>query len=546
MAVVKFNISDLKAHGIEKEAIKELTERLGMSLEALDQETAAIDITPNRPDMLDIIGFARAASFLVDRKTPKEKFYSLKGGPAMHLKVDRSVKRIRPYCAAMVVKNVNLSGNGLKNLINFTEKFCDTYGRKRRKIAIGLHNLDDIVGDLTYAAARDREIVPLGSKTQERFIDVLKNNEKGIEYSYTLQGIRNYPFISDSKKTISLVPIINSEYTRVTERTKNLLVEMTSTSLNAVESAINMIACSFIDAGADVYSCEIDYGTKKRVTPQLEYRTIKLRKSKAEKTLGVYLEDKRMIGLANRLGNVAAKYGSYTLIYVPPYRLDVLNEQDVIEDIAIAYGYDKIEPLPIYGFSVGTAEEYSEYSNRISLAALGLGFTEAINPYLTNEDLNFKKMGREYKEQSVIQVAYAKENFTMLRTALLPGLMQNLSSSVHCKMPQRIFEIGKVFSTDKEKVSEKTNIGMVCEHSRANYSEMKAVIANILKSSGRSYSLETAKDGAFIDGRCARIMVNGKQVGIFGEIHPKVLESFRLEEPAIAAEIDLEGIMDRS
>ncbi len=547
MSIVTFELDDLARLGVAKDIIKDTVERLGMSLENIDKSTATIDITPNRPDMLDIIGFARAAAFLGGKKTPKEKFYSIKNKtPALQIEVTDTVKKIRPFIAAAVVKNVDLTGNRLKDLINFTEKFCDTYGRKRKKVAIGIYNLETITGPLTYDASSDGEFIPLGSKTKMKFGTILKGHQKGTEYAWTLRETNRYPFIKDSKGTIlSLIPIVNSEPTKVTPVTKNILIELTGTSQNAVEEGLNLIVCSFLDTNAEVYPCEIIYPNKKRITPQLEYKIIKLRRVKAENTLGFYLEDNKVISLANKLGHVAAKYGQYTLLYVPPYRIDVLNEQDIIEDIAIAYGYDKISPMPILGSAAAVPEESNEASNRAAGLMLGLGLTEAVNPYLTNEILNFKNLDRKYNENSIINVAYAKtEAITMLRTDLLPWLMQNLAGSVHEKMPQRLFEIGKVFHLEKGIPIESTNLAVVAEHAKVNYSEIKSIVIGFLKFAGANdYSLKEFSDPAFIEGRAAKIIIKGETVGYFGEISPKVLQNFRLEEPVVAAEIKTDKLI---
>jgi phenylalanyl-tRNA synthetase beta chain len=542
MAIVNFELEDLAIFGIAKQDISNVVDRLGMSLEAMDEKSVSIDITPNRPDMLDIVGFARASSFILGKKVPQEKHYSIKNGAIMQVKVERAVKGVRPFIGIAIIKNANLKGNRLKNLINFTEKFCETYGRKRKKIAIGLHNLDVIRGPLTYTASADEEFIPLGYKTKMKFKDIIKKHEKGIEYSNMFNDGKKYPFLRDTKNILAFIPIINSELTRVTENTQNILIDVTGTSQNSVDDALALISCSFIDSKAEIYQCEVDYGGKKLVTPKLSYKNIKLKRTKAEKTLGVYMEENRIINLANRMGSVAAKYGSYMLMYVPPYRLDMFNEQDMIEDIAIAYGYDKIEPMPVVGVSFGLADESNENANRTSRLMIGMGFSEAINPYLTNGNLNFNSLGRKGDENSIISVAYAKtESITMLRTALIPWLMQNLGNSTNDKMPQRLFEIGKVFYMDGDNIVECTNLGIVSEHSKANYSEIKSVVEKVLMSMGaKGYELKELKDAAFIDGRAARIIMDNEEVGHFGEINPRVLENFKLEEPVIAAEIKFE------
>ena len=542
MATITYSMKDLGDFGADADRLTKLVESLGMEVEDIKDGEVTMDITPNRPDLLDIVGFRRALMSFSERSTPKENVYSIGKEPAMRVTVGKAVKSLRPYIAAMVVRNADLSGDKLKYLINFTEKLCDTYGRRRRKLAIGLHNLDVIKGPLVYDAAHKGEFVPLGDSRKMTFEEVIKNHGKGVEYGDIVTANNPkalYPFLSDSKDVLSLIPITNSNLTRVMGSTRNLLVELTGTSINAVVDALGMIACSFIDAGAEVLPCEIVYKNRIMLTPQLSYKEFRIRKFSVDKTIGAMIDDGMMIGLANRMGNTAVKYGNYILIDVPPYRLDVLNEQDVIEDIAIAYGYGKIQPLPVGGFSTGVPEDYQEYFNSTSRLMVGLGFSEAMNTYLTSERLNFDSVARKSNPESVVSVAYAKtEVTTMLRTSILPQLLQNLGQSAHERMPQRLFEIGSAFSVEKGKVKETHLMGIVSEHSKANFAEIKSVVEAIMRHiGGGKYSIEDFDDPAFIKGRCARMSIGNDVVGYFGEIAPQVLENFKLEEPVVAAEM---------
>jgi phenylalanyl-tRNA synthetase beta chain len=110
-------------------------------------------------------------------------------------------------------------------------------------------------------------------------------------------------------------------------------------------------------------------------------------------------------------------------------------------------------------------------------------------------------------------------------------------------MPQKIFEIDKVFRLHKGKPIEQTHIAVVSEHSKADYSEAKSVMLKIMQSAAISdFKLEEHKDPSFIDGRAANILVNGQIIGSFGEISPKVLRNFKLEEPVVAIEMNMEEI----
>lgn len=544
MASIIYKYADFKRLNIDAELLLKELPRLGVDVDDSNEDEITLDISPNRPDLLDFTGFARAVLNFVGRREPKENTYKIDLEPLVDIKATPAVKDVRPFIAGIVAKNVDLTGNNLLYFINFTEKLCDTYGRRRKKFAIGLHNFDVISSPLVYDAAHEKEFVPLGMNKKMRFEEIIAKHAKGIEYSYTLKDSEEgkYPYLADAKNNImGMIPIINSEFTRVTEQTNNLFVDITGTSKHGVDQACRLLACSFVDMGAKVHPCTVSYAAKKETTPTLEYRDIRVKISTIQRTLGVPIDPDKVIALANKLGHVAAKYGNSLLVRVAPYRVDVLNEQDIIEDIAIAYGYDRIDPLPVLGAFQGIPDEAIEYANRIARTMVGLGFMEAMNTYLTNEKVNFDGMTHKYDAEGTVKVSYSKtENMTMLRTNILHELLQNLSESRSERMPMRLFEIGSVFSVKGGKAVEGRNIAFVSEHSKANFSEIKSFTESALRYMRiDNYTIEDAHDSAFIEGRCAAIKVKGRSVGHFGELHPKVLENFGLEEPTVAAELEL-------
>lgn len=539
MPTITIALEGITSRGISAKALPMLIDRLGMSLEKMDDKQVTIEVTPDRPDLLEVNGLARAVKLLDGKIEPTENRYTLKREPQLKIKIGKGVKQSRPFISGFTVKGANLSGDMVKELMNFQEKLHETYGRKRRKMSIGMHDLDRIEGDITYDASKKGEMVPLGGKKSMSFQEVLRSaGEQALDDM--IKGYGTYPNVSDGKRVISLVPVLNCEETRVTGSTTNLFVEVTGTSWQTVNDTANILACMFIDAGADVFPCALE-GGRTKLTPTMEYREFKMPYPKVDRTLGFAFQGDDIITLANRMGLLAARYSSRLFFMVPPYRTDVINERDIIEDIAIAYGYERINPLPIVGTSVGAPNELEEDSELVCSSLIGLGFSEALNTYLTNEAQCFEMVRRPYDKESVVKVVYAKtESLSVLRNSVLPSLLSNLSSSLQSSLPQRLFEVGSVFRVEKGNALEDRNAAIVSEHSRANFSEAKGAVVELLKAIGPiKFELKEAKDPAFIEGRCAEVVVGGRTVGIFGEIHPEVLSNFRLEEPVAAAELNL-------
>ncbi|MFI5412271.1 MAG: phenylalanine--tRNA ligase subunit beta [Candidatus Micrarchaeales archaeon] len=543
MAIVTFELKDFKKLDIPWDKIEEAILSMGIEIEEKTDSEIKVGVTPNRPDLLDFNGLARSIENFTGKRNPQQDFYKIKNEPMLTIEVTPEVRKIRPYIAGIVVKNADLSGNMLKYLINFTEKFTDTYGRKRRKLAIGIHNLDVIKGNITYTASENESFVPLNGSKKMSFKEIIENHEKGITYQSTIESTGSktlYPLIKDSEKILAMIPITNSDATKVTEKTTELFIDITGTSITTIRNAAALIACSFMYAGAEVYPVTVAYENGAEITPELNYTEIKVSMKKADKTLGVDTGKHNVIALANKMGHTAAKYGNSVLFYVPPYRVDVLGEQDIIEDIAVAYGYDRIVPVPVYGTTDGLASDQSENENRLATLMLGLGYTESINSILTNEKMQFENFGFEYKKENFISIAEAKTaNITMLRFTIAAGLMENLADSRSERMPQRLFEIGRVFSLEKDKVNESLQLGIVSEHSKANFDEMRNVVDRIMKFMNLDYKIEQSSSPAFIEGRHAVIKVKGEVIGGVGEFHPKVLLNFGIEEPVVCAGINI-------
>ena len=542
MATITYKINDLERDLGSLKEIEERVQDLGMEIESSDKEEITFDISPNRPDMLDYTGFVRAYRLLLEKGKPDLGRYSVKGAPAMAVIVTRHVKGVRPFIAAMAVKNVDLKGGRLRYLINFTEKFSLTYGRKRKKIAMGLHDLSAVVGDLTYDASAEGRFVPLGTDEEMSFEEIVGRHRKGMEYGGTIarkRGKTLYPYLKDSEKILSMIPIINSKATAVREETSSLLIDITGTDKRSVEKALDILACSLIDSGCEVLPCDIRYEAGTERTPRLGLRSIAVRQAKACSRIGVSMTTHDMQACAANLGYEAKADGRKLEVKVPPYRLDVINDQDVIEDIAIGYGYSKIAPKPIFGADfAGRPHRNSE--TRIALEGLmiGLGYTEALNMHLTDEEVNFSKMERERAKKSAVEVAESKtEAITMLRTGVLPQLLQNLGGSASERMPQKLFEIGSVFRVEDGKVVEDISIGFLSEHSKANLAESRTVANYIMDMLKINAEVSEARDPALIEGRAGEITVNSKHRGIFGEIHPDVLTNFGIEEPVVGGEI---------
>ncbi|MCL5008617.1 MAG: phenylalanine--tRNA ligase subunit beta [Candidatus Marsarchaeota archaeon] len=536
-------LNDLVGGNISIDKLSEQLYKLGFEVEHADANEIKIEVTANRPDLLGAVGMARALRYFMHRQT--SFIHKLKSNePELRIEVDKSTKTYRPFISGLVVHDIKLSDSALSDLFNFMDKFCDTFGRQRRKLAIGVHNLDAIKGGLKYSIAKDEQMLALHENESMKYSDLMEKNEKGVKYSDSIDASKGYPVLKDSIGTLALIPIINSERTKITSATRNLFIDITGTSEYLVSKTADMLASIFIELDGKPSGVEVNYsGAEPKFYPQMSHQEFMLRLSEIEDEIGVEIGFNNVLSLANKMGYEASFINKKIHFRVPEYRLDVINEQDIIEDIAIAYGYDYINPKPLPSNAAGMLEEKDALFERISYALVGMGFSESMNSYLTNNSTNFDKMNRKRNISGTVAVKDAKSsNIEILRTSLLPSLMNSLSLSKHEKMPQRIFELDMAFSVKDKTPVESYHIAAVSIDSESNFNYSKSVVSALFSAIGLELNVAEHEDGSFIPGRCAAIIINGKTAGIFGEVHPKVLRNFSIEEPVVAFEIDLNSV----
>lgn len=505
MAVIlveKRKLEKMCGHPIKK-AVDSLTS-IGMPVE---EGTAPgeleVEVTPNRPDLFCIEGISRAIRSYCGEGTPE---YSTK--PSKYtLSVAPEVRKPFPAISAAVVKGVKVTEDVLVDLMQMQEKLHATIGRKRRKMSAGIYDLDKIRGEMGYFVSNGKEkFVPLGMQEEMSYKDVLVKHEKGREFAHLVGD--EAVMIRDEGGVFSFPPIINDEKTRVTTETENVLIESTGTCMETVKRTVNIIATALADRGGDVY--EVGVGGESH--PDFSYAKMKLDVEEANKVLGLSLKEKDVGKALMKMGIVVEK-GKYASI--PPYRTDIISFTDVVEDIAIGHGYGNLEPtLPKLSTSGGGMDG----EDRIHDAMVGMGFLEAKTYILTN----MEKLGAVHRADGVLKTENsASEEFTCIRTSLVPGLVECFSNNKMKGLPQLFYELGRTYQKGERK---RLCFGVMADG--ASITDVQAYLQALMNEMGLEYELRGAPDPCFIGGRSAKIVVGGKLVGVLGAVHPTVLEKF--------------------
>jgi len=550
MPVIKLFYDDLEAlTGVSIEKIKARLPLMCADVERTEAEYMDVEFFPNRPDLFSVEGVSRALKQFLDVEPGLVTYEVANSG--IEMVVDPSVLEVRPYIVCGVVRNVQFESMAIESLMLLQEHLHRGMGRNREKVSVGVHDLANVKPPFKYLAADPSfSFVPLDYETEMSMTDILVRHPKGIGFRYILEDKSNYPLILDSEgKTVSFPPIINAERTRVTESTTDIFIEVTGLH-ESVSRALDIIACALADRGGQIQSVKLrfpgDTNSEPRETPSLATTTKEISLKEVNSLIGIDLSMADCKKCCARMGlGAEAKTDELFEVRIPAYRYDILHTWDIIEDIAIGYGYDRITPEIPGTMLIGEAHPIEEKNKMVREIMTGLGYFEVLTFTLTSERKQFELMLREKTEVAkrlghtispfVVELASPiSSEQTMLRCSILPNLLDILSFNTHRDLPQRIFEVGPVVFSLKESYG----LAGVSAHVNANFAEVKSVVDAVLNELGlEDAAVVESQDGAFLEGRRADIVLENKLIGVFGELHPEVLTNFGFSYPVVGFEI---------
>jgi phenylalanyl-tRNA synthetase beta chain len=519
----------------DKKTILEKVPLIGSDVERIEEDHADVEFFPDRPDLFSPEGVARAMRGYLGIETGLPSYQVKPSG--ISFTIDPKLSDIRPVLGAAVIRGVSFDDESIQSIMSLQESLHWAVGRGRSKVAIGIHDLDTVRPQFRYIASpRNRKFVPLDYADEMTMDEILKEHPKGRDYAKIVENFPLFPLIVDADDhVLSFPPIINGERTRVTIDTRNILLDTTGTDRRAVGVAVNIICTAMAEAGATIESVEIEGVQTPTLAPA--ERTVSV--AECSRLLGVGLTAASMSDLLKRMRFGAQPVGTDRVgVQVPCYRADIMHDWDLFEDVAIAYGYDRLESHPPKTFTVGKPHPVQVTMALAREVFTGLGYLEVMPFTLTSEDIMYRRMQRP-EDKGVLHVMHpiTQEN-TVVRTGLLPLLMEFLTINRHRELPQRLFTVGDVV-LDCRTHQQAAGVSIYPD---ADFSEAYASADAVLCELSIGFTVKESADPAFTDGRRGDIIADGKTVGVFGEIHPAVLNAFELEQPVAAFEIDLRAV----
>jgi phenylalanyl-tRNA synthetase beta chain len=545
----------------------ELDEDSDKSLPAF-QRTLKIELNDtNRPDLWGTAGCARQLRIYQGSQRPQYPFFS---GPGKSQKaqqqvlVEASVQGVRPYLAGFIAAGKEISDASLRDMIQTQEKLAWNFGRKRRTISMGLYRIAAITWPITYKAVDPDAVsfVPLQWDVPLTLTEILKQHPKGKEYAFIQEHEPLHPLLVDATGAIlSYPPIINSaDLGAVQVGDQDLFVEITGTDMPSVSLAAGIMACDLADQGYTiepvtvVYAYDTPFG-RTITSPYYFQEPVFCSLRRIQQLLGEKLDGAACIAALERMGCwaeqvKACEHGESAespgiRLYPPEYRNDFLHAADVAEDVMIGRGLGTFTPERPQDFTIGRLTPITSFSRTVKAIFVGMGYQEMIYNYLgSRKDLVDKMRGDGSR---IIRIANPmSEHYAYVRDGIIASLLMSESVSGHSGYPHKVFEIGKVAYQDIQEndgTCTRQYLGLLTADKDATFNTAAGQLQTLFYYLGRTYTVEESQDPRFIPGRGARIRYGAESIGVFGELHPAVLENWGITVPCIAAELDLDALV---
>ena len=542
---------------------------IGCVVEENDEEGIEIEIFPDRTDLLSHETISRAARAFLNSLNDSPNLEIKQG--EITLEVDKSLQNLRPVILGAVVRGVDNGTNYrekddfIQSLMDHQEKLHLTLGRKRKFASIGVHDLSQLSPPFKVISVDKKyKFTPLAEEKEMSIEDILKSHPKGKEYAHLMSELKEYPVIIDAEdRVLSFPPIINGDHTTVNEQTRDFFIDVTGWDERSCEACLLLICLSLAERGGVIESIQIKNWDQELLNvPRGDSKSHKVPDRLIRNILGIELSKTEIADSIKKMGGELIETRTVTngpdkiekwadcivgekehVISMPRWRNDIMHPVDIVEDIAIGYGYDNLpEQLSAVHLDAIPLPS-SNLKRRISSSLCALGLQETQSLTLSNKRDQFERVRWiEENKSTIISNPITKEH-TMLRQYILPSLLNLLAANRHHELPQRVHELGDVVRDSENK----TRLSWACAEVGGGFSAAKGIASSLLRDLGANLSEVkwqgiNQEEGPWIKGRGAKVIIGGIEVGQIGEIDPKVSFEFGLKVPIQAGEFDVDAL----
>lgn len=542
MPVVPLSATQLRRLVGKDIATAELAERmpaLGGDVQAVEGDTIHMEWFPNRTDLLTLEGTGRALRAFLGVKTGLATYKVEK--PRTELKVDASVAAVRPFAGLCFVRGVPFDEAYVQTVIDAQEKLTLSPGRKRRKIAIGIHDAKGVAGPFTYTVVgpQDKPFVPLNETAPKTPQEIMASHPKGKEYAHLLPPGKFPVFLDSTGQVLSLPPVINAQRTAVTAATRDVLIDVTGTDLPSVKATVALLATGFAERGGTIEGVTVHDASGSWVAPDLKPTERVLHVDDLAALLGRTFTGDEAAACLRRMGHDAEAFDNKVHVKSPAWRFDLFHPVDLMEDVAIGWGYDQFPHELPKAPSFGAKLPWQRLEDAARAALVGHGWHEAKTLTLSDSKAQWRNWG-EADGPAVQLLNPVLEDQTVLRSKLVPSLLGVLAANRHRNLPQSLFEAGYVVAPDgKGRWPNRLHLAGVHLAAKAGFSDAKGLVQSLLRDLKLDARLLAGDRKGLVAGRQGRIVKGDHEVGWFGELHPDTLVNFGLTAPCVVFELDL-------
>lgn len=536
----------------------------------LDNEVIELEITPNRPDCLSIIGMARetAATFNIALKEPTISIEGEEGHIRDYLQAIEIESKNCPRYYARVVKDVKIAPSPL--------------WMQKRLMEAGMRPINNMVDITNYVMLEYGEPLHAFDLEKVEGKKIIVRQAREGEKILTLDKVErklepNDLIIADENNPVAIAGVMGGFDSEITDNTRVVLLEGAnfnekSVRLTSKKFGLRSEASNRFEKGLDPNLAEIavnrvcqlveETGTGKVVESYIDVyenksveKHIVLRPERANKLLGLDLSIDDMLGYLNSLGIESQYENGIIKSRIPSFRLDLDIEADLIEEIGRLYGFHRIESKPLMGTLTRGLKPYVKtIEDKTKSFLLGLGFNEVMTySFISPKAYDKINLAEDSKlRQYISLINPLGEDYSSMRTTLIPTMMELLGRNYNRNVESTYtFEIGNIFIPKQlpiEKLPDEKKVLSIGFYGNEDFYYLKESLDKTLARlgiTGLEYVREE-ENPTFHPGRTARLLIDGKELGILGEIHVDVCENYGIDTRVYMAQIDFDKVVELS
>ncbi|KAF9226592.1 phenylalanyl-tRNA synthetase subunit beta [Gyrodon lividus] len=583
---------------LDEDTTEEVEEAIKKGLPA-ERPQLKIEVPANRYDLLCIEGISRALGvFLGKAEAPQYKLVYPLGGEdnLITVHVHPETQLVRPLFACAVLRNLKFTPRSYDSFIDLQDKLHQNIGRRRWLVSIGTHDLDTIESPFRYEA-RDPELikfVPLTkteAHTAKELVNIYEGDKHLSRYLPIIRDAPVYPIIYDKQdRVLSFPPIINSEHSKISLNTRNVFIDVTATDDTKLQIVVNMVATMFSEYCEEPFTiepCKIVFPDgSTHISPDIAPRTITARTSYINSCTSLSLSPTSIAQLLTRMSltPLACPTSDEMSVTIPCTRPDIFHEVDVMEDAAVAYGFNNLPDIFPQTSTVAQPLAISRLVDVIRKEWAMAGWVEGLPLILCSHEENFAFMNRPDPGHLAVKIANPKTlEFQVVRTSLLPGLLKTIRENRSHPLPIRLFELSDIVFKDPSKERQARNerhaaavwcsktAGFEVVHGLLDRAMKMLEVPRIGKADKekeKGYYIVEGDDPAYFPGRAATIYYRPPPsaatstldelketftshasrdiaIGTLGVLHPTVLANFEITYPCSALEFNAEVFLKK-